>query len=689
MHQFLGFAIPGIPFGCTYAIVAVGLVLTYQATGVFNFAFGAQAYTSAYIYTKLVQNEGLPIWLAFLISVVVVAPLLGLAFDRFLFRKIPNTNTTAKLVTGISLFVGIPFLLPVLFGSQNLYNSPSILFNPNVVYFHVYGTPINGIYLSAMVVTAAVLVALVILMRFTNLGLQMRGAVESRRLVALDGVNAGAVVATAWAVSSFMAGLAGVMLAPLYNQLQFDDYAILMVAAFAAAAWASLRSLPIAALVGILMGVADTVLQGYLPASSTLSAAAIPSLPFIVLVGALLLVPGMRSLDDSKDPLASVDPPPPPTAATLRAPQLSRVIRPAWYVLLGLFCVSMLTWIPQTWESVFNEGLAFSTIFLSITLITGMGGQLSLCQATLAGVGAFTAAQLANHLGLNLLVGGIVGAALAAVVAVVLALLSLRLRGLGLALMTIAAALFFDNSVFTQGTISNGHALSVEPKWVGLGLFNPNGHSLFIAEMVVLVICTLGVLLVRSGTTGRYLAAMRGSETAAAGLGINLTWQRILIFALSGAVAGIGGTMLVIQQESVNASQFIYALSLAYVVIVVTTGVSTVEGAIQGGIGFVVIQQLLTYLPARFGGNSLTIVLFAFGALTYAAHPEGILEFQKRRWTLRFERLLFGNQDAAGLSPATLGPPASSGSGPGRSPSAVGHLTADPGASEREGSVGR
>jgi branched-subunit amino acid ABC-type transport system permease component len=690
VQHFLGFAIPGVPYGCTYAIVAVGLVLTYQATGVFNFAFGAQAYTSAFVYTKLVQDENLPIWLAFLISVVILAPLLGLAFDHFLFRKIPNTNTTAKLVTGISLFVGIPFLLPVLFGAQNLYNPPSVIFNPNTVYFHVIGTPVNGIYLSALVTTALVLIALVILMRFTNLGLQMRGAVESRRLVALDGVNAGRVVATAWAISSFMAGLAGVMLAPLYNQLQFTDYATLLVAAFAAAAWASLRSLPIAALVGILMGVADTVLQGYLPASSTLSAAVIPSLPFIVLVGALLLLPGMRSLDDSKDPLASVDPPPPPTTATLRAPQLSRIIRPAWYVLFAAFCVSMLTWIPQTWESVFNAGLAFSTIFLSITLITGMGGQLSLCQATLAGVGAFTAAQLANHLGLSLLVGGIVGALLAAVVAVVLAVASLRLKGLGLALMTIAAALFFDNSVFTQGTISNGHALTIESKWVGLGLFNPNGHSLFVLLMVVLVISTLGVLLIRSGTTGQYLSAMRGSETAAAGLGINLTWQRILIFALSGAVAGIGGTLLIIQQESVNASQFTYELSLAFVVIVVTTGVSTVEGAIQGGMGFVVIQQLLTYLPARFGGNSLTIVLFAFGALTYAAHPEGILEFQKRRWTLRFERLLFGDRDTAATGPpATLGPPTSAASGPGRSPSAVGNITLDLSAGDHPGGGGR
>jgi branched-chain amino acid transport system permease protein len=650
VSQFFGFAIPGIPFGCTYAIVAVGLVLTFQATGVFNFAFGAQAYTSAFIYTRLVQNDHEPIWLAFLISVVILAPALGLIFDRVLFRKIPNTNTTAKLVMGISLFVGIPALLPVIFGSQDLYNAPSILFNPDTVYFRLFDTPINGIDASSVVITAVVLIALVVLMRFTSLGLQMRGAVESRRLVQLDGVNSGKVVATAWAISSLLAGLAGVMLAPSYGQLQANDYATLLVAAFAAAAWAALRSMPIAALVGILMGVAGNVLQGYLPASSTLSAAALPSLPFIVLVGALLFVPGMRSLDDTKDPLASVDPPTPPTAVAARAPQLTRIIRPAWYVLIAVFALSMLTWIPETWESVFNAGLAYSTIFLSITLITGMGGQLSLCQATLAGVGAFTAAQLANHIGLNLLLGALAGAVLAGIVAVILALASLRLKGLGLALMTIAAALFFDNSVFTQGTVSNGEALSVQSKWIGLGVFNPDGHSLFILEVVVLAVCTVGVLLVRKGTVGQYLSAMRGSETAAAGMGINLTWQRVMIFALSGVVAGIGGTMLIIQQQSVNAEQFNYQLSLAFVVIVVTTGVGTVEGAIQAGISFMVIEQLLTLLPARFGGDSLVFVLFAAGALQYANHPEGILEFQKRRWTLKIEQLIWRDRTSSSAS---------------------------------------
>ncbi len=652
MEQLLGFAMPGIPYGCTYAIVAVSLVLTYQATGVFNFAFGAQAFAAAFVFTLLTEYHNVPGFLAFLISVVVMSPLIGLAFDRLIFRHVPNSNTTAKLVCSISLLVGIPSILPVIFGNQNLDDTATIFpfFNPNVVYFTVFGTPINGIYLATVTVTAVVLVVLTFLLRFTNLGLQMRAAVESRRLVQLDGVNAGGVVTVAWVISSFMAGLAGVLLAPIFGSFQSDSYATLMVAAIAAAAWGLLRSIPIATGVGILIGVVSTTLQGYLPTGSLLYSAVLPSLPFFVLVAALLILPGMRALDTSRDPLATVDPPLPPTAAASRAPNMDRIIRMAWWVLLAGFIVSMLTWIPNTWTGVFNSGLALSTVFLSITLITGMAGQLSLCQATLAGVGAFTAAQLAIHLGLNMLVGGLVGCALAAVVAVVLALLSLRLRGLGLALMTLAAALLFDNTFFNAVSITGGaQGLSLQAKWLGTSaFFNFDGHALFILSISVLAVCVVVVLQVRKGTVGRNLAAMRGSETAAAGLGINLTWQRITVFALSGAIAGLGGVLVTIQQQVVNASVWNYQFSLIFVVLVVTTGVATVEGAIQAGIGFVVIEQILTYLPARAGGTSLTIVLFAFGALQYAKHPEGVLEFQKRKGTQRFERLFFSRGKSGG-----------------------------------------
>ena len=655
MEQFLGFALPGVPYGCTYALVAVCLVLTYQATGVFNFAFGAQAFASAFIFTYLTQYHDWSGWEAFLLSVVVMGPVMGYAFDRFIFRHIPNSNSTAKLVCGLALLVGIPSLLPVIFGPQNLDATATIFpfFNPNVVYFTIgsgdFGTPINGIYLSTISVTVVVLILLTILLRFTSLGLQMRGAVESRRLVQLDGINANGVVALAWIISSFMAALAGVLLAPVYGNFNSDEFVTLTVTAIAAAAWAMLRSLPIAAGVAVLIGVVTTVLQGYIPPNSFWNAAVVPSIPFFAIAAALLILPGLRNLDSSRDPLATIDPPPVPIAASARAPSMDRIIRSLWYVVLVAFIVSMLTWMPITWETVFNNGLTLAIICLSVTLITGMAGQLSLCQATFAGIGAFTAAVLSVHLGFNFLVGGLIGAALAAVVAVILALLSLRLRGLGLALMTLAAALLFDSTAFNDIWVTGGaQGTSLQSKWLGTSaFFDFDGHAMFILSISVLAVAVFIVLLVRRGTVGRNLAAMRGSETATAGLGVNPTWQRIVVFALSGAIAGVGGVLYSIQQQHVSPDDWNTTFSLVLVVLVVTTSVNTVEGAIQAGIGLFVVEQLLTYLPSRFGGPSLTIVLFAFGALTYAQHPEGVLEYQKRRSTMRFERLFFAREAEA------------------------------------------
>jgi branched-chain amino acid transport system permease protein len=661
MEQFLGFALPGVPFGCTYALVAICLCLTYQATGVFNFAFGAQAFASAFIFTYLTEYQSWSGFEAFLVSVVVLGPVMGWAFDRLIFRHIANSNSVAKMVCSLALLVGIPNLLPIAFGPQNLDATATILpfFDPNTVYFTLWGTPINGVYLSTVSVTAVVLVLLTILLRFTSLGLQMRAAVESRRLVQLDGVNANGVVAVAWIVSSFMASLAGVLLAPIFGAFNSDDYVALTVTAIAAAAWALLRSLPIAAAVGVGIGVLTTVMQGYIPPNSFWNAAVVPSIPFVVIVAALLILPGMRNLDSSRDPLATIDPPPPPIAAASRAPTMDKIIRPLWWVVFAGFCVSMLTWIPDAWTTVFNNGLTFSIVLLSITLITGMAGQLSLCQATLAGVGAFTAAQLANHLGLNLLLGGLLGALLAAAVAVILALLSLRLRGLGLALMTLAAALFFDATFFNTTSITGGsQGVPIQSKWLGTGaFFNFDGHAMFLLSLAVLVVAVVVVLLVRKGTVGRNLAAMRGSEIATAGLGVNPTWQRIMVFALSGAIAGVGGLLHSMEQRVVNPVDWNADISLVLVVLVVTTSVTTVEGAIQAGVGFFVTEQILTtILPARIGASSLTVVLFAFGALTYAAHPEGVLEYQKRRWNQRFERLFFnrGSPESQELTARTL-----------------------------------
>ncbi len=148
----------------------------------------------------------------------------------------------------------------------------------------------------------------------------------------------------------------------------------------------------------------------------------------------------------------------------------------------------------------------------------------------------------------------------------------------------------------------------------------------------------VAVLLVKKGTIGQYLSAIRGSEVAAAGMGINLKTTKVVAFSLSAMLAGLGGAIWGSLQHSITPIDFGYQFSLVYVVIVVTTGVRTVEGAIQAGMGYYVIQQLLSYLPYRYQG--LEPVLFALGAMTYAAHPEGIVEYQKRLWFDRVQRLL-------------------------------------------------
>ncbi len=290
-------------------------------------------------------------------------------------------------------------------------------------------------------------------------------------------------------------------------------------------------------------------------------------------------------------------------------------------------------------------------MLLSITLITGMAGQLSLCQATLAGVGAFTAAQLANHLGLNLLLGGLVGAALAAAVAVVLALLSLRLRGLGLALMTLAAALFFDATFFNTISITGGQeGVSLQAKWLGTSeFFNFDGHAMFLLSLGVLVLDgdrrAVGSAGERLAATWLPCGAARRRRRVSASIRRgSASW----CLRCPGPLRDRRAAPQHGEQQGVNPGDWNAEFSLVLVVLVVTTSVTTVEGAIQAGMGFFVTEQILTtVLPARIGASSLTVVLFAFGALTYASHPEGVLEYQKRKGTARFERLFFAREAEA------------------------------------------
>ena len=180
-------------------------------------------------------------------------------------------------------------------------------------------------------------------------------------------------------------------------------------------------------------------------------------MPFILLAGVLLFNKSLRSIEQSSDPLASVDPPPPPPASQIRDRRLEIPTKWGWRALVVAFVISTLTWLPPNWVfGIFGVGIAFSVIFLSMTLITGMSGQVSLCQMAFAGIGGFAAGQLANHMNLPILLGAVIGGVMAAVVGGVIAVIAIRISGLALALFTLAFALCATSSSSTSRGAATG-----------------------------------------------------------------------------------------------------------------------------------------------------------------------------------------------------------------------------------------
>ena len=646
MGQLPAWLIEGIPFGCVYALIAIGIVLTYKTTGVFNFAYAAQAFVAGAVYVELVEVHGDPRWLGLVVSILIVSPLLGLAFDRFLFRAMRTAGWQVKLVVVLGMFIALPqIILDFVSGQQPVpvtaRSSIPPMFGITASGFNIGSHFVAWDFAFAAIVTVLAVLVLGFIFRYTAIGLQMRAVVESPRMVELAGVNSERVSAFAWMLSSVMAGIAGVILTTLAQTLNANIFVLLLVITIAAAACGRLTSIPVTFFAGVALGVADRALPDILSswfgvsASSELAKDLRPSLPFLLLFLILVLVRSIRSRRESVDPLASVDPPPPAMAHTYKTPELERLTKIIFPIFIGGFILVMLTIVSGLWVFRITDGLTIAVAFLSITIITGFAGQISLAQATFAGIGGFTAADLAVDHGIPILLGVVIGAVVAAAVGALFSLPALRLGGIYLTLATLAFGLMVENVVFNRPEVSNGAAGIHVPR----PDFATSDRTFFLLIFAIFAVVAFGVILIRKGTTGRFLLAIRGSETAAASIGINATALRITVFALSAAVAGIGGGLIAMSGQDVrvgDAPTFPTILGIAWVVLVVTLGSRTVDGAVNAGISFVVFQWLLE------DGLHLTpgifLILFGLGAITYARHPEGIVEYQTRRSLVEMAR---------------------------------------------------
>jgi branched-chain amino acid transport system permease protein len=634
--EFFGYALPGIPSGCTFALVAVGLVLTYQATGVFNFAFGSEAYAAGVIYAELITHGVNPA-LAGAIVVFVVAPAFGALLDFGFFSRIPSANATARIVVSLGVMVILPEVVELVTNNVNIYGPPPPFLPPN--WYTRWGDVIiNAPELSTLIATVAVLVALTFMLRTRRLGLPIRAAVESPKLLELNGVDSRRVIRQSWMISTSLAGLAGVLYAAQYPLVDWLNYSIIVVAAIAAAALGGLRSLTLAGIGGVGLGVVQGVIQGYLPTDSIWYQALVPSLPFFILLALLVLHPGMRRLRENRDPMAAVEPPPPPPALALRSPHFNQVLRRFRWPLLAAALIAAATYGPDPWILALTVGSALAIIFLSITLMTGIAGQLSLAQAAFAGIGACTTAQLADNLHVPVLLAAAAGAAVAGLGGVAAALPALRLRGLPIALLTLCLALLADNLLFPTSWIGGGiNGLPVtRPHIFGINMNGIDSRGFFILVFGVLLAATGVVHAILRGTTGRALAAVHASAVGAASSGVAVRRMTILLFLMSAGIAGLGGAFYAMSYQNEFPVDFNWFFGPTFLVIVVTVGVTTVEGAIVAGMGFALFTEAVSYLPTRLGSSSsgsttLTILVLSIGAFTYASHTEGIFEFAKRR----------------------------------------------------------
>ncbi len=460
----LQFVIVGLVLGSIYALAASGLVITYVSTGVLNFAFGSLAYFIARTYYWMHIEKGWGILLSAGLCLFVVSPLLGLALYLGIFRFLRLSSQLIKVVVTIGLFVAVPQISNIIFGQVEIFFTPGLAPEPVHVY-PFFGTVVtlNQVITYACVLAIVVLGALVL--RFTEAGLSVRAMVDSEAMTSLSGSDPSRIAAGVWMVSLFLAGLSGILAAPVIG-LDAGKFTLLTAAAFAAVIAARLRSLPVAVIVALLMGVASSLVQYYLPTDSKFTAAVIPSIPFVFIVISLIVnIARLGRVNEEEGVGGALDRAITPHGGSRLAASASVDVGEPFARLnfafpifvFAVVCVVGLILKPF-WLGQLGIAATLAIVFLSFTLVTGEGGMLWLCEIAFAGVGALGSAWFANEWGVPILLAIVMGGVVAGAIGLIIGLLTIRLGNLYIALVTLTFGLLMERLVFTLDTFAQNGA---------------------------------------------------------------------------------------------------------------------------------------------------------------------------------------------------------------------------------------
>jgi branched-chain amino acid transport system permease protein len=607
MHDFIIFTIGGLATASIYAITASGLTLTYATTGIFNWSHGAIGMLAAYAYWQMHIGWGWPTLVSFAVCLFVLAPILGIALEVGVMRRLEGTSEAAKLVVTLALALSMVGIAQWVWDPQT-YRALPPLFAGDTLVIGAIRISYNDVVVLA--VALAVAIGLRLLLYRTRMGVTMRASVDDRTLTTLNGASSVRSARSAWVVGCILAALAGILVAPTVT-LSATALTLLIVDAYAASVIGRLRSIPMTFVGAVILGLAVSYSVAYLPANSYVQGFE-GAVPAVVLFVSLLLLPQSRLRGHG----------------LLRSRELALV--PTWRgtaifgVGVVLFSVIVATVVSQSDLYSLDRVWGLAIVGLSLVPVVGYAGRLSLCQMTFAGIGAI----VVGHLGGNPL-SLLAAAGICSVAGVLVALPALRLSGIYFALSTAAFATAMDAWVFPLPAFDLfGHQFAP----FGSGSLNfVNFHiggwvlsskeAQFIVGAVVFVVLAALVVLVRRSEFGSRLFAFKDSPVACATLGMNTRLLPIAVFAISAAIAGVGGALYGEALGSAAPDIYQFLTGLTVLLTMVVAGI----GAVGAGVGtgyFLGGPTLTNFFPSL---TQLQTVLVGGSAVGVGTSPNGLI----------------------------------------------------------------
>ncbi|MET9802704.1 ATP-binding cassette domain-containing protein [Streptomyces sp. NPDC006368] len=572
----------GLAVGGAAALTGIGLIVTHRATGVLNLAHGAVAMVCAYVLRQLVVEWGWPLPPAACVTLLLVAPGIGLVLDRVVFRPaaVLGSDPATTLVASIGVFVLLVGAAALLWGGGARDDAPALLGDD------------PWPHLAAAVLLAGAVGAVT---RRTRLGRELRAVVDNRELAALGGIDADRVSAVGWAFGSFTAGLTGVLLAP-YVRLDPYGLPLLVVEVIAVAVVARMRSLPVAVVTALVVGVGQAQLTRFHPPgwAGPLVQAVATNLFVVALLVAALVLPGVGARD-----------------ALPRASTAGARVPPGVWVVAGVLFLLPLGFAGTDLHTAIQVP-ALAVILLSLVVVTGRGGQISLGQAAYAGLGAlFTALLAAGRFpglpGLPELAAPAVAVLLVAPLGLLTGWPAIRRHGLALALATLAVGVAVSRFVFAQPYAT-----------ADLSLSRPAGfatdRAYYTLELVVLSAALLLVGALRRGRTGRALAALRDHEPGAEAVGVAVPALKLLAFVAGAALAALGGALLGMGLRAFDPSAYDPVRGLLWFAAVLVLGADSLLSPLVAAV-------LVVGLDAGAGGGAAAAVIGLLATLTSRLPP--------------------------------------------------------------------